>query len=896
MARNPKLAIEVEIKNIKKIADLKNELKQLRKEQKKQEAESKSGRLQSHKDGKAYKDRAKAIKENSKSLRTLNKDMAGATKATKSATKSNNGMAKQFITGAAAIGMAVTAFRTITKVISASIETFKNFEFQMAKVKAITGASEKDFKKLSNTAQQLGRSTFYTASQVAELQVAFGKLGFSTTEILAAQEATLQLATATQTDLARAAVVAGAAVRGFALDASETQRVVDVMAVAFTSSALDIEKFQTSMTKVAPIAAAADISLESTTAVMGTLTDAGIEASIAGTSLRNIFLKMQDPASDLSKHLGFTVENTADLEKALTQLNDEGLSNAEMMELVDLRQVAAFQTMVNGTASILSLTDALEDANGEAQKMADIMADTLEGDILKAKSAYEGFELSVLGGNNKISRSIRLVVQEFTSFFGVLVDNMRTSEMLGADFLTQSLKNVQAMENAGKAVQKVEKDNNITLKTRAELLQEEIDKVERTQELQKDALAFNIEEGKGIGFRAAASRDFAEDLTKQIDARALALNDLTEILDIEVKAEKNKNDLLSIETDIRLEKEKRAKDKKDAQDKADAEKVAQEAFNNEKERIDREARERQNIFKEALISENEDEKLTQETYDQLTFDAEQQRLKDQVDLYIKYQEDTSVINGQMLSNKLKMIADEAAAEAKVAKQKEADNIKEQKDREDSINSMKEMGNQLILIAGEEEELQELKRLGIKLSQAAAIAAGFEAMAKYGAAIADTALNSPWWLKIINVVGLIGAMASTYSNMKALSGGKMARGGMIEEFADGGMVHGASHANGGVKFAVGGRVNELEGGEAVINKRSTAMFRNQLSSMNEVGGGVKFADGGLMSSPSFTEAQFGANNQSAMMGAMGGQRKVVVVEADITDSQSTVSVIQANATF
>ena len=45
------------------------------------------------------------------------------------------------------------------------------------------------------------------------------------------------------------------------------------------------------MTKVAPIAAAAGISLEATTAVMGTLTDAGIEASIAGTSLRNIFLK-----------------------------------------------------------------------------------------------------------------------------------------------------------------------------------------------------------------------------------------------------------------------------------------------------------------------------------------------------------------------------------------------------------------------------------------------------------------------------------------------------------------------------------------------------------------------------------------------------------------------------
>ena len=94
----------------------------------------------------------------------------------------------------------------------------------MAKVKAITGSTDKDFLKLSVTAQELGKSTFFTASQVAELQVNFGKLGFSTQEILNAQEATLLLATATQSDLGRAAIVAGAAVRGFGLDASETAK------------------------------------------------------------------------------------------------------------------------------------------------------------------------------------------------------------------------------------------------------------------------------------------------------------------------------------------------------------------------------------------------------------------------------------------------------------------------------------------------------------------------------------------------------------------------------------------------------------------------------------------------------------------------------------------------
>ena len=81
---------------------------------------------------------------------------------------------------------------------------------------------------------------------------------------------------------------------------------------------------------------------------------------------------------------------------------------------------------------------------------------------------------------------------------------------------------------------------------------------------------------------------------------------------------------------------------------------------------------------------------------------------------------------------------------------------------------------------------------------------------------------------------------------------------------------------------------------VINKKSTAMFRNQLSAMNAAGGGVKFADGGLLNQPSFSQQQFNALNQDQMVGAMEQSKKVVVVESDITDSQNTVSVIQSQA--
>ena len=396
MAIKSKVAIEVVIKDIKKIADLKKGLKELRAEQKKQEERSKTGQKQSHANARAYKERAEAIKFTSKQLRELNKDMAGANKVTKDVTKSSNSMATQFVKGAAAIGIIVGAFRTINRVVSSVVSTFSDFEFVMAKVNAVSGATESEFKSLTKSAEDLGRSTFFTATEVGELQLAYSKLGFTAQEILDATEATLDLATATGTDLARAAQVAGASIRGFQLDATEAGRVVDVMAVAFSSSALDIEKWNTSMTKVAPIAAMAGFEIEEVAAIMGKLSDTGIEASIAGTSLRNIFLKMQDPSSKLSKTLGHTITNLDEMLIAFKGLQDEGTDLTDVLGFMDVRQVAAFGTMLEGSDDIAVLRDALLNATGEGGRMADMVGDTLQGAFLKFKSAAEGVSISVM--------------------------------------------------------------------------------------------------------------------------------------------------------------------------------------------------------------------------------------------------------------------------------------------------------------------------------------------------------------------------------------------------------------------------------------------------------------------------------------------------------------------
>ena len=852
-----------------------------------------------------------------KGLKDVNKLESGM----KRSSAATGGLTKSMIRMGAAIGSALIIFRQLNKTIGGAIRTFKGFEFQMAKVKATTGATDKDMKKLTATAQQLGRTTFFTASQVGALQMNYAKLGFTTSEILDAQEATLRLATATGSDLARAAVVAGAAVRGFNLDASETERVVDVMAVAFTSSALDIEKWQTSMTKVAPIAAGAGVSIEMTASIMGKLTDAGIEASIAGTSMRNIFLKMQDSSSDLSQHLGFSVKSTEDLEKALLQLNAEGLSNEEIMKLVDLRQVAAFATMVNGTDSILDMVEALEKANGAAQEMADIMADTLEGDLITAKSAWEGFQIAIMTGTSNVSTFLREATQTWTFLLNRWSDSLKDTDDVAVDIFTNIVKVAKGQVKELNELAEIYKDDSIAT-TFSKSLEISVNDLEKTlpaleKKMQEAKETFdNAWKDRPMGIPFIDTESYEETWEKakrQFEATKQAIIDLTEEVEAQKKKELSIKELAdlkafqaeqqAIRDKEKADREKEAKEKKaEAERKRKAkEKLAQERkdFQDKKKELENALQEELNVEKEKLIQGV----ITQEVYDERVFEAEQAHLEDMKDLNVAYEKSVADIQGQILDNELARIAAVAAAEKKAAeKKKEDDRKKREEEKQFALDTARELNDALFEIDSQNRNrqqsqalkmLEERKEAGIisqeeyerQVEEINRAAFNQEKNANIAKAIMGTALaivealNNPFKMQLAAIAGA--AQIAVISNQK---------------YADGGIVYGNSHAQGGEKFGVGGRVVELEGGEAVINKRSTSMYKPLLSSINSMGGGVKFADGGLLNQPSFAQSQFNALGQAGMMGAISQGSQVVVVESDITNSQNTVSTIQSQASF
>lgn len=317
---------------------------------------------------------------------------------------------------AGTLGGVALGVQGLSEAFRFAFKTTAEFGSNISKVEAVSGASGKQLQELTENAKELGATTQFSASQVAGLQLEFSKLGFSPDEILNATEATLNLAAATGESLVESATVAGNVVRSFGLDASETGRVTDVLASSFSSSALDLEKFRESIKLVAPISKAANVDLETTTALLARLADAGLSGSIAGTSLKNLLSKLSDENSSLSKELGFSVKNSEDLVKAFSELSERNIDLTKATELTDERSKAAFLTLLEGVDSVEKLQKQFRGAEGTAGEFAETVQDNLQGDIKALQSAFEGLILE--GG--ALNDFFRLVVQTATEFIRAL--------------------------------------------------------------------------------------------------------------------------------------------------------------------------------------------------------------------------------------------------------------------------------------------------------------------------------------------------------------------------------------------------------------------------------------------------------------------------------------------
>ena len=304
------------------------------------------------------------------------------------------------------LSMGITA--PLALIGASSVKVFADFEQSMAKVKAVSGATNAEFESLTNNAQELGRTTRFTASEVSALQLEFAKLGFTSEEITQVTGATLNLAQATGSDLAQSAEVAGATLRAFGMDASETGHVTDVMAAAFSSSALDINSFQDSMKYVAPVAKAAGVTLEEATAMLGQLANNGIKGSQAGTALRRILQEVAGTGMDFGE--------------AMKKSAGEVINLADAKDEVGRSASSAFLVLKEGMGDVDGLTQSLIASDGAAADMAATMDDTAEGAMKRMQSAIEGAQIEIGQALAPIMIKLAGIVSDLAARFSSMSD------------------------------------------------------------------------------------------------------------------------------------------------------------------------------------------------------------------------------------------------------------------------------------------------------------------------------------------------------------------------------------------------------------------------------------------------------------------------------------------
>lgn len=313
---------------------------------------------------------------------------------------------QEFGQAATAAGQGMMAIGTAAAIpIGMAVKRFADFDDQMRQVQAVAGASDDEFKKLTETAKNLGATTSFTAAEVAGLMAELGRAGFNPQQIQDATSAILDMSRAAGVDAARAAEVMGSALNQFGLGADQARRVADALALTSNISATGVEDLGEAMAYSGKVAADAGMSIEDTLAVLAALGNVGIKGSAAGTTLQRLLVITGAEAKKLEGIFGVAFTdasgNVLPLVKTLEQVSKAtaGMPSAEktakMADAFGLLGITGAGAIGAAADQIGDFQQKLKDAEGSSSAAAKKMDAGIGGAFRRIISAIDGVALSI---------------------------------------------------------------------------------------------------------------------------------------------------------------------------------------------------------------------------------------------------------------------------------------------------------------------------------------------------------------------------------------------------------------------------------------------------------------------------------------------------------------------
>lgn len=375
------------------------------------------------------------IKRLNKQINQLSKQNAGLQKTTKQVQQ----MSRSFASLATHLGRLALIYGTFQG-LQATVRTFGEFEQSIKRLGVISGATEGELAQLEQRAKDLGESTIFTASQVAEGMNAMAMAGLSAGEQLSGIGSVLNTATIGMITLEEASLITVRAMNAFGLEAQDMSTISDVLATGATNSAQTVTELGNAYEKVGAVATAFGVSITETTTALEIMADAGRVGSEAGTQLKIVLSRLagNKEAKKYIDALGISMydangkllpfkEQLVLLKGELGKL-DEQARNIKLGEIFGEEGKASAIILMNNLDKYDKKLKQLNNSYGVSAVKAKELQDTLLGAWKELQSALEGLAIKI-GAN--LTPKLRGVIEDATEFIQTLdqgeIDNFTDS-------------------------------------------------------------------------------------------------------------------------------------------------------------------------------------------------------------------------------------------------------------------------------------------------------------------------------------------------------------------------------------------------------------------------------------------------------------------------------------
>ena len=333
--------------------------------------------------------------------------------------------------------------------LGVAVKTTADFDEEMSKVGAISGATGEDFDALRAKAREMGSETKFSATEAAQGFEYMAMAGWKTGDMLDGIEGILNLAAASGEDLGKTSDIVTDALTAMGYSAQDAGRLADVMAAASSNANTNVSMMGETFKYAAAVGGSYGYTMEDIALATGLMANAGIKGSQAGTAMRSIMTRLATDAGASSKKLGALGVLTEKLGVAF--YNTDGTMRPFRSVIEDVRKkwgkltkeeqanyanTIAGKNAMTGWLAIMNsaeedfdkLADAIDNSNGTAKGMADTMQDNLAGQLTILKSQLQEFAIS-------IGDALMPAIRDVVSWFQGLVDKFnalspKTKEMV----------------------------------------------------------------------------------------------------------------------------------------------------------------------------------------------------------------------------------------------------------------------------------------------------------------------------------------------------------------------------------------------------------------------------------------------------------------------------------